>query len=628
MRTTRLLWTLAVTALLAGCSADSAIDDDARTTTEPIIHELAVDRLTIGEPLLLRGSNLVEEDGDGLVRLRFTGEFRGDDGSVTPTDFVVTTTFDSQLEDGDHVVRWSRFGPYENPFADINVPGAFEGTIVATSIRSDGTEITGPESDPTTLRIDPSIEIETLQPVVADCGQPAIRGLGGLPYEMTVRAVGFTPVTWRYELGEINGDAGVTTFERPAVGPTDTIGWDEPVIANPVGDDQQFYATTWRVIATDAQGRMAEAALPWTIHRPLEVRYDGNYQVAQYFEPKPVTGCIPGQPGNRVTYSETQSETRQQSVTVTVSNNWNRSNGVTNTAGWTEGYSSGTTQSSTSSTSLTEQESVSQGETYGVSHNSSSSNSIGFSSTDGESWSYDVTSGSTRSEGVNRMNELSANAEVSASVTAGGEVGVPLVANGKAEATVGTSVGVGAAHRWGSDERYGTSHSEGYSSSGSTSTNRSYGSVTTEGSTSSVGGSYVLSGSTSQSRGLSDTESRNETRTYNMNQGVAQSEVVSEGMTEAEARTWVESTTSTTLTSYSGFIPVGRFGVFYRQTVRLVRRADVFTYNLCGVAEKQSEMYFNEWTWAPDLASGPDCGATLPPSNLPQAECFIQPCWQ
>lgn len=89
----------------------------------------------------------------------------------------------------------------------------------------------------------------------------------------------------------------------------------------------------------------------------------------------------------------------------------------------------------------------------------------------------------------------------------------------------------------------------------------------------------------------------------------------------------MESSSHSTLTSYSSVIPTGRFGVFYRQTTRLVRRAEVFTYDLCGVIEKQGEMTFNEWTWAPELAIGSECGATLPPSTLPAAACFIEPCW-
>ena len=94
-------------------------------------------------------------------------------------------------------------------------------------------------------------------------------------------------------------------------------------------------------------------------------------------------------------------------------------------------------------------------------------------------------------------------------------------------------------------------------------------------------------------------------------------------MSEAEARTWTESSSHTTLTSYSGVIPEGSYGTFYRQTMRLVRKAYIISYDLCGVAHVQGEMVFNEWSWAPELAVGPSC---LPESSFPPAECLIEPC--
>lgn len=622
------IFALPLLVALAACGNDPSTDE----TTEsegPVVTEVSLRELTVGEPLFFRGRDLVPDDAaDGVARLRFVGRFHADDGTVRDVDFTVSTVYHATLEGGDQVVRWPRFGPFDNPFApDVNTPGTFSGRIIATSFDpSDGSEYIGEESDEIELRVQASVVIEALQPLVADCGAPAIRGLQGLPYEMVVRAVGFAPASFRYELENVNGQS-LAVYEHPATGPTDRLGWAEPFVFNPVAEGDAFYATTLRVIATDARGRSVETALPYTVHRPLEVRYDGELKVGQYFPPVPVTGCIPGQIGNRVTYSETQSETRQQAVSVTVSNNWSRSNGVTNTQSFTEGYAVGQTNSSSVASNITEAESQSSSEAYGVTHNESEANRFDFSSTDGENWGYSVDEGQTSSERQSRHDEVSANAEVSASVTAGGEVGIPIVANGSASVTAGTKVGAGYSHGWGSETSTGRSYSEGYNTGGSVSESTSFGSVTTEGSSNSFSGSYALTSQSSQSRSLSDTESRSSTRTYNMGSGVSESEVVSEGMTEAESSTWVESSTSSTLTSYSGVIPVGRYGVFYRQTIRMTRVADVYAFDLCGVAEKHSEMVFNEWTWAPDLAIGAECGATLPPSGLPQAECFVQPCW-
>ena len=74
----------------------------------------------------------------------------------------------------------------------------------------------------------------------------------------------------------------------------------------------QFYVTDIRVIATDDSGRSVETAIPLTVHRPIEVRFTGEQEVAQIYEPEPVSGCIPGSIGAEVSYEETRTETRQR----------------------------------------------------------------------------------------------------------------------------------------------------------------------------------------------------------------------------------------------------------------------------------------------------------------------------
>ena len=48
-------------------------------------------------------------------------------------------------------------------------------------------------------------------------------------------------------------------------------------------------------------------------------------------------------------------------------------------------------------------------------------------------------------------------------------------------------------------------------------------------------------------------------------------------------------------------------GIFYRQTTRWVRVAEVRSFNLCGVAQHVGDLQFNEYTWAPYLAVAPSC---------------------
>ena len=118
----------------------------------------------------------------------------------------------------------------------------------------------------------------------------------------------------------------------------------------------------------------------------------------------------------------------------------------------------------------------------------------------------------------------------------------------------------------------------------------------------------------------------NKARTWNLNEGVSVNNVVSQGNTESLSNTVIQSTSKTVSQGFSGYIPQGRYGIFYRQTTRWVRQAQVRSYDLCGIAQHMGEIQFNEWDWAPDLAIGEDCSTLPPPSTMPTARCFIDPC--
>ena len=116
-----------------------------------------------------------------------------------------------------------------------------------------------------------------------------------------------------------------------------------------------------------------------------------------------------------------------------------------------------------------------------------------------------------------------------------------------------------------------------------------------------------------------------EGRTLEVGGTEGSSVTITEGQMEAYQRTFTESTTNTTLTSYDGIVPRTKFGIFYRQSVRLVRTTYVRAYNLCGVSSLMGQIQYNEWTWAPDLALADEC-PPFPESNLPPAQCLIEPC--
>ncbi len=112
-------------------------------------------------------------------------------------------------------------------------------------------------------------------------------------------------------------------------------------------------------------------------------------------------------------------------------------------------------------------------------------------------------------------------------------------------------------------------------------------------------------------------------KTWELSKGLSSDEVISTGNAQAITEAVVTSSTSSVFTSLSGFIPRNQTGIFYRQTTRWVRKAEVLSYDLCGVASHMGEVQFNEWDWAAELAVGQTCP---PPSEMPKAKCFIDPC--
>ena len=88
---------------------------------------------------------------------------------------------------------------------------------------------------------------------------------------------------------------------------------------------------------------------------------------------------------------------------------------------------------------------------------------------------------------------------------------------------------------------------------------------------------------------------------------------------------WDVSSSQSIARGFDGHVIANTFGVFYRQTIRLTRRAAMVAYNQCGVAEVVGDVDFTDWAWSPDLALGDSC-PPLPASNLPPAACYVPPC--
>lgn len=129
------------------------------------------------------------------------------------------------------------------------------------------------------------------------------------------------------------------------------------------------------------------------------------------------------------------------------------------------------------------------------------------------------------------------------------------------------------------------------------------------------GGSHNVENSSNQSTSINSESTTTETETAAMESG---------GQTGG-GFAWQVSSSENIARGFSGRILPQKYGVFYRQTVRLLRRASVVAFNQCGAATVVGDVQFEDWAWSPDLALGDSC-PPLPASNLPAPTCVIPPC--
>ena len=194
-------------------------------------------------------------------------------------------------------------------------------------------------------------------------------------------------------------------------------------------------------------------------------------------------------------------------------------------------------------------------------------------------------------------------------------------ASGKVEVSAGVS------QNWGStnsaSETNASSTGRGYTTSGSTQNGRVYGTSQNTSRSYALNGSYALTRNTSST--ISESSATSSGRVWNMSESISSGKVITEGDSQSLAETIVDSSSSTTTFSYSGYIPRGRFGIFYRQTSRYVKLSEIITYDLNGVPSHGGYIAMNTWAWAPELSIGEDC-LNMPQPNLPQSQCFIEPC--
>lgn len=177
----------------------------------------------------------------------------------------------------------------------------------------------------------------------------------------------------------------------------------------------------------------------------------------------------------------------------------------------------------------------------------------------------------SNSIGFSRSDERNWNWNINGSVMAGGEAGVPLVTKGKVE------LRVGGGRDWGG------SHTD------------------------------TASGEQAWQQTASYTEAQSITEAH------------AETISQAHSETWTISSSQSETLSITRWLLPGHFGVFYRQTTRMIREGEIIAMDLCGNETVVGRIVLNDYTWAPDFAMGTGC-PPLPESGLPPAQCLIPPC--
>lgn len=502
--------TLGIIALawIAGCGEGTTVEPPSSPIV-PHIAALSTYEAGIGTLVDIYGTNFPPLDV-GFANVLFEGVFVHEDGTSENVRFEAPT----RRIDGS-TLRWSSFGPFYNPFSPASAEmGTFHGSVGIVTLQNDGTRIDDPNPTDITFEVGPSLIVTEFQPVTAECTGGVVRAIGGAAYRIGVETVGFEPEVITYTMSAPALRMPPISVRHIVTSRSDLVGERGDFVMPPVPDDFAAYGAIVTVQARDASGKTRQNAFGVTVHRPIEVFYNGNVTVAEVMAPTPVSGCIPGGiNGRNVTYSESQSETRSRNYAV----NWNES--------WLSAHTVAAGSS----------------ETVGLSER----NGVGFSTTDGQSFNWSLGNEVSGSFGLSEL----------------------------------VSIGVDASSSQGGD------------------TSRS------------------VNNTQSRETGINASTTTTETEQFSQSMGGQQGESFS----------WQVSSTQSIGTSFSAQVIPASFGVFYRQTARMLRRAAVVAYNQCGYAQVVGDVDFSDWQWSPDLALDDQC-PPLPQSNLPPAECFVPPC--
>ena len=466
------------------------------------------------------------------------------------------------------------------------------------------------------IDIEPSIIVNSFC-ASDNCESLSSNVLESVKNKLTISFYNIAPVKVRYIVTTPNDSFQILhEFNSPI-----QEDWIENLVFEKVKEEYSSYISKIEILAYDVDSNEAKTELPFRVVRPIEIKHFGNYELAEIYEPVPVTGCIPGTVGNSVQYSESQTETRQTSVSVSYNKSWSDSNSTSLATANSEGISVNETNSTVANSSLSESET--QSESFSDTTAQGESNNVQFSTSDGENWSWSLGESESQTSGTSQGENTNTGVSGSTTVGASGEGSLPFLAkaSGKVEVSAGIQRGWGSTNS--TSESNSTGTNRGYSTGGSSQNGRAFGSTQNDSRSYSLSGAYVLSSSTSNS--VSESSSLSSGRVWNMSESISSGKVITEGNSESLSQTIVSSESSSTTFSYGGYIPRGRYGTFFRQTSRYVKLSEIITYTLDGYPQHSGYVMMNTWAWAPDLSLGSTC-EQAGISSLPISECLIPPC--
>jgi hypothetical protein len=458
------------------------------------------------------------------------------------------------------------------------------------------------------IEIKKSISIQEIC-ATEDCNTVSGNVLENIPYSIKIKSYKMSPVKFEYSI--ITND-NIQTFNNEYDYPV-SEDWIDGVVFPTIKNKNQSNVILLKIKAYEESGYEAVNYLPVKIIKPMQIVHKGIYELAEVYDPIPVSGCITGAIGNNVSYSESNTETKQQSVNIVLSKNFTNSNSINNSVSTNEGISIGETRDVSNSFSNSESTNFSETETN--SNTDGTSNGFNYSTSDGESWSWSI--GESQSSSNGNSNTIGGSGSLTVGVS--GEGSLPFLA--KASGKVETTVGVNASNT--SSNSTTDSNNRGYTTSGNESSGNSWSSIDNSSNSKSLTGSYALTNTSSSVS--SNSNGQNSTRVWNMSESEASGKIVTTGDSESISNTIVNSSSSTTTFSYSAYIPLGRTGIFYRQTSRWTKLSEIITYDLNGFPSHAGYISMNTWSWAPSLAIGETCREVSVP-NMEPSYCYIPPC--